>query len=387
MGSLSHDARILQEHLEIRRNCVRAGWITPKEMVVNVRQRGTSCLGKTGMSPSWRFPELREPLLVRDSWEHAQLLFLLSLWSLPSSLVLWPYCRWGLRSELQQLVWLALWVECPLLGSIFITGFMSPSVKFPHPPPNPVDSGFLVCSSEMAWRRWEKWLVWGKKQWNQIGSWKKVKFYYAFLVLRLSLFFWPRFIPRDYFYSLPDPAKPHGSANLTRFRFHLCFLCTLLFLGRRENPKASFTLLGGPWSLGGGQVGPQAALPRRKPKEAWSVSRISLLFEALPLGLQSWVRGKSWVCLLPMLSSCFTATPPADTDTSGVLGRKKPAVAHAPWFKTEFLPRRVFPHSAARQGATKRHGLRPAEITRRAHSCQGRQLQAYHSGLPASGLS
>ena len=39
MGSLTHDARILQEHLEIRRSCVIAGWITPKEMVITVRQR------------------------------------------------------------------------------------------------------------------------------------------------------------------------------------------------------------------------------------------------------------------------------------------------------------------------------------------------------------
>lgn len=30
----------------------------------------------------------------------------------------------------------------------------------------------------------------------------------------------------------PDPAKPRGSANLTRFRFHVCFLCRLLFLGK-----------------------------------------------------------------------------------------------------------------------------------------------------------
>lgn len=34
---------------------------------------------------------------------------------------------------MQQLVWLTLWLECPLLGSIFITDFTSPSVKFPHP--------------------------------------------------------------------------------------------------------------------------------------------------------------------------------------------------------------------------------------------------------------
>lgn len=78
---------------------------------------------------------------------------------------------------------------------------------------------------ENEWLRREKY-------WNQAGQLKTVKPTSPFPVHRLSLAPWPGFILRDYFYTAPDPAKPWGSANLTRFRLHLCFLYNLWFLGK-----------------------------------------------------------------------------------------------------------------------------------------------------------
>lgn len=107
---------------------------------------------------------------------------------------------------------------------------------------NPLDSGIPVSSSVMPWRWWEKLMIQRKtaKLNRKLEKWN---FTTHLPALHLSLFSWPEFILRDYFYLVPDPAKPWGSANLTRFRFHLCFLCKLLFLGKRGNQKGLLWLV------------------------------------------------------------------------------------------------------------------------------------------------
>lgn len=146
MGSLSHDARILQEHLEIRRNCVIAGYgITPKEMVITVRRRGTSCLGKTGMSPSWRFPELREPLLVRTAGSAH------SCSSSSASGVCLPLLFCGhvvAEGEVCIAATVCSVARVSSSGIHLHHRFYEPICEIPSPR-NPMDSGFLVCSSEM----------------------------------------------------------------------------------------------------------------------------------------------------------------------------------------------------------------------------------------------
>lgn len=107
---------------------------------------------------------------------------------------------------------------------------------------------------------------------------EKVKFYKAFSCPSLVSLSWTGFILRVYFYPVPDPAKPWGSANLTRFRFHLCFLCNLLFLGKRGSQKGLLQLVlisllphwVGLWSLlGAPWVGPQAAPLGKKRFTNW----------------------------------------------------------------------------------------------------------------------
>lgn len=95
----------------------------------------------------------------------------------------------------------------------------------------------------------------------------------CFPILPLSLSPWPGFILRGYFYPVPDPAKPWGSANLTRIRLHLCFLYNLLFLGKGAHHKELHLACshlspshgGASPLLGGLYVGPQAASPGEKP--------------------------------------------------------------------------------------------------------------------------
>lgn len=98
---------------------------------------------------------------------------------------------------------------------------------------------------------------------------------------------------------------------------------------------------------------------------------------ALPLGLQSWVRGQSRVCLLPMLSSCFTATPQADTDTCWCLWKEKAGSGTRPMVQDRISPTQSFPTLSSKARSNQEA---------RAEACGNHKTWSQLSGEAAAGL-
>lgn len=203
--------------------------------------KGTSRQGNQECPHGEDFQKCDRHLLVWDSWQHSknEVTFGCSSSRGPcvctaSSVAV--FCAEWLGSCIPGLCLASFVGILPTSGIYFYYTFYHWTFEKP-PCLNLLDSGTVAGSSqcyEGGGRN--KWFG-ENSEWNQIGSWKKWNFTMYFPVLHLSLFSWPEFILRDYFYPVPDPAKPWGSANLTRFRFHLCFLYNLLFLGKRGHQK------------------------------------------------------------------------------------------------------------------------------------------------------